>query len=74
MKVAGKTAADLAPGVQVADKAKFFYYGQNSVARLLMFPLFHLVNNQRNHSGNSATMESGAASRAGPAAGLAKTA
>jgi len=34
LKVAGKTAADLAPGVQVADKAKFFSFTSGRILSL----------------------------------------
>jgi predicted peroxiredoxin len=34
LKVAGKTAADLAPGVQVADKAKFFSFTTGRIITL----------------------------------------
>ncbi len=34
LKVAGKTAADLAPGVQVADKAKFFSFTSGRIITL----------------------------------------
>jgi predicted peroxiredoxin len=34
LKVAGKTAADLAPGIQVADKAKFFSFTSGRILAL----------------------------------------
>jgi hypothetical protein len=34
LKVAGKTGADLAPGVQVADKAKFFSFTSGRIITL----------------------------------------
>ncbi|MGQ9919063.1 MAG: DsrE family protein [Bryobacteraceae bacterium] len=34
LKVAGKTAADLAPGVQIADKAKFFSFTSGRIITL----------------------------------------
>jgi predicted peroxiredoxin len=34
LKVAGKTAADLAPGIQVADRAKFFSFTSGRILAL----------------------------------------